>query len=98
MNNKMIEDFAHRYAARVDYRRKTANVYYGYNKTASYYDDRDRTVEVELPSRAFEQMVEMDHHAELDYRANREEARMRNQYSALAEAYSKYKMLLELYK
>ena len=98
MNNKMIEDFAHRYGARVDCRRKTDNVYYGYNKTASYYDDRDSTVEVELPYRAFEHMVEADHQAELDWRVNREEARIRARHPAVAEAYSQYKMLLKLCK
>ena len=98
MNNRMIEDFAHRYNAKVDFRRKTDNVYYGYNKTASYYDDRDSTVEVEFPRRAFEYMVEMDHQAELDYQAKREEAHIRARHPAVAEAYSKYKMLLELCK
>ena len=98
MNNRMIEDFAHRYNARVDFRRKTDNVYYGYNKTASYYDDRDSTVEVEFPRRAFEHMVEMDHQAELDYQANREEAHIRARSPAVAKAYEQYKMLLELCK
>ena len=98
MNNKMIEDFAHRYGARVDYRRRTDNSYYGYNKTASYsyYDDRDSTVEVELPLRAFEYMVEVDHQAELDCRAKREEERIRARSPAVAKAWEQYKMLLEL--
>ena len=96
MNNKMIEEFAHRYGARVDCRRKADTEYYGYNKTASYYADRDSTVDVELSYRAFEHMVAADHHAELDYQAKREEQHIRARSPAVAEAYSKYKMLLEL--
>lgn len=97
MDNKMIEDFARRYDVRVRYHNKADNMY-GYSRTASYYDGFDSTVEVELSYRALEHLVKADDQAEHDYRANREEARMRKQYPALAEAYSKYKMLLELYK
>lgn len=96
MNNKMIEDFAHRYSARIDLRRKTDSVYYEYNKTASYYNDRDSTVEVEFPLRAFEHMVEADHQADLDWRTHREEQRIRDTSPAVAKAYEQYKMLLAL--
>lgn len=96
MNDKIIEDFAHRYGARIDFRRKTDSVYYGYSKTTSYYDDRDSTVEIELPRRAFEHMVEADHQAELDWRTNREEQRIRDKSPAVAKAWEQYKMLLEL--
>ena len=96
MNDKIIEDFAHRYGARVDFRRKTDSVYYGYNKTTSYYDARDSTVEVEFPRRALEHLVKADEQAELDYQAKREEQHIRARSPAVAEAYSKYKMLLEL--
>ena len=43
-------------------------------------------------------MVEMDYHAEEEYQKRREEARIRRQYPAVADAYHKYKMLLELCK
>jgi hypothetical protein len=93
MNNRMIEDFSHRYGARVRYQSK-ALYEYGYSK----YDDRPDTVEVDLTYRALEHLVEADYRAELDYRASREEAHMRKKYPALEEAYSKYQMLMELYK
>ncbi len=93
----MIEDFSHRYGARVRYQSNSFSDY-GYSRKASYYDDRRDTVEVDLTYRALEHLVEADYRAELDYRASREEAHMRKKYPALAESYSKYKMLLELYK
>lgn len=95
MNNRMIEDFAHRYDARIKFQR-IDNVY-GYNRTASYFSDsREFSVDIELSQRAFEHIVDMDHHAELDYRAKREEELIRARSPAVAKAYEQYKMLLEL--
>ena len=95
MDNKMIEDFARRYDVRVRYHNKADNMY-GYSRTASYYDGFDSTVEVELSYRALEYLVKADEQAELDYQAKREEQHIRARSPAVAEAYSKYKMLLEL--
>ena len=98
MNNRMIEDFAHRYDARIKFQR--IDNAYGYNRTASYFSDsREFSVDIELSQRAFEHIVEMDHHAELDYRAKREEReeqRIRDKSTAVAKAWEQYKMLLEL--
>ena len=97
MDNRMIEDFAHRYGARVDYQRNRSS-FQTYSRSIDYYDDNKSIVDIELSRIGFEHLIQMDNQAELDYRAGREEARMRSRYPALAEAYSKYKMLLELYK
>jgi hypothetical protein len=47
---------------------------------------------------AYEHMVKMNYQAEEDYQKSREEERIRKQYPAVADAYQKYKMLLELCK
>jgi beta-lactamase class D len=95
MNSRMIEEFTRRYDARVRYHSQADNVY-GYNRTASYHDRFDSTVDVELSYRALEHLVKADEQAELDYRNKREEQHIRARSPAVAEAYSKYKMLLEL--
>ena len=71
---------------------------YGYNQTASYYADREEIIEMELTRSGFEDLVKMDNASEKEWRDQREEAYMRRTYPAVAEAYSKYRMLLELYK
>ena len=110
MNNKMIDEFSLRYNANIKMLDSARHdVYYrGYDSystgpglqspsSQSYYlDPRGRTVEIEMPLRSFEQMVEMNHHAELDCRATRDEALIRRQFPSVAEAYAQYKMLLEL--
>lgn len=109
MNNRMIDDFSHRYYATINtldsekhdghYRR-----YDGYNIASgpsallqSYYiDPYSRKVEIELPLRSFEDLVNNDYEAALAYRAVRDEAHIRRQFPSVAEAYAQYKMLLEL--
>ncbi len=71
---------------------------YGWNKTASYYADREEIIEMELTRSGFEDLVKMDNANEKVWQEQRDEAWMRRTYPAVAEAYSKYKMLLELYK
>lgn len=97
MNEKMIQEFAHRYGARVDYKPGRTS-FQTYARSMDYYDNSRAIVEIELSRQGFEHLVEADHQAEVDYRVRSEEARLRGKHPALAEAYSKYKMLAELYK
>jgi hypothetical protein len=79
--------------------RNYATINYGsYNQTASYYADREELIEMELTRSGFEDLVKMDNASEKEWQDQREEAYLRRTHPAVAEAYSKYKMLLELYK
>jgi hypothetical protein len=94
MNNIMVEDFTRRYNARINYQ------YYRNRVQSSlgaidYTDSRD-IVEIELPVRAFQDMVRLDNRAEEDSREQQEERQIRAKYPAVADAYDKYKMLLAL--
>jgi hypothetical protein len=71
---------------------------YNYNQTASYYADREELVEMELTRSGFENLVTLDREYDLLWQGRRHEAYMRRQHPAVAEAYDKYRMLLELYK
>jgi hypothetical protein len=97
MSNKMIEDFAQRYGCRINYQ-QGRNSFHTISGSREYYNKENSIVEIELPRVAFNHMVEMDCHAEEEYQKRREEARIRRQYPAVADAYHKYKMLLELCK
>lgn len=103
MNTRTIEDFAQRYGAKIDLRQDRISSY-NYMGTASdylntrYYDTDRNNVEISLSMRSFEHLLEMDNQAEEEYQKHREEARIRMQYPAVADAYHKYKMLLELCK
>ena len=70
--------------------------YYGH--TATYYNDRTEMIEMELPRNAFDHLVKIDYRYDELVMDLRDEAYMRNKHPAINEAYSKYKMLLELYK
>ena len=95
MNNKLIEEFAQRYGARLKYQQPRNNIQ-TYASSYDYYDDTRSIVEIELPMRAFEHLISMDNQAELDYRAMRDESHIRARHPSVANAYSQYKMLLEL--
>lgn len=97
MNPNIIHEFAHRYGAKIDYQQGRSS-FNTYARSMDYYDDRKTVVDIELSRQGFEHLIESDHQAEIDYRVRSEEAQMRKRHPALAEAYSKYKMLLELYK
>ena len=96
MNNRIIEIFARRYSATITYNH-TRNNFDTYARSMDYYDGRS-TVDINLSLPAFDHMVKMDNQAEEEYENRREEARIRMQYPAVADAYHKYKMLLELCK
>jgi hypothetical protein len=71
---------------------------YGYNQTASYYNAREELIEMELTRSGFEDLVRLDNENNKLWQDQREESYLRRTHPAVAEAYSKYRMLLELYK
>lgn len=98
--SKNYHDFVNRYSInhiRVNSDRNYSNVDY-YNKTASYYNDREEIVEMEIPRHSFENLVECDREFTRLYQDQRDEAYMRRKHPAIADAYDKYRMLLELYR
>jgi hypothetical protein len=78
--------------------RNFETINYGYNQTASYYTNREELIEIEITRSGFEQLVRIDHEYDLLWQDKRSEALLCRTYPAVAEAYSKYQMLLELYK
>lgn len=73
--------------------------YDSYNRTASYYTEREQTtIEMEIDRRRLEHMANYFEQSEKLDRADREEEWLRRQYPALKDAHDKYKMLLALYK
>lgn len=99
----MMNDFINKYKIkhvrvsreydRIDYNR------YNYNSPSiSYATTREEHVEMELPRSAFEELVDIDRKIHDWVQEERVEAYMRKQHSSIAEAYEKYRMLLELYK
>jgi hypothetical protein len=99
MNN--YNDFVKRFNVRhvqVVRDRRYETINYDYNQTASYYNDRDHLIEMELSRSGFEELVKVDHEYDLLWQNQRSEEYMRRQHPVIAEAYSKYRMLLELYK
>jgi hypothetical protein len=101
MNIKIIEDFSHRYYAKI-FTSGRYNEYSEYGSSMSnrpyyyYSDPSKKQVEIEMPIRSFEQLVYCDHTAELEDRTQRQEAAIRQRNPAVAAAYEQYKMLLAL--
>lgn len=94
-------EFANRYKVRdiqVSRDRRNIDYYNYYNTTASYYADREEFIEMEMPRKSFEHLVDIDNDFNKMWREQRDEMYMRKQHPAIAEAYEKYRMLLELYK
>lgn len=103
MNDKDIRDFVQRYdISELEYASgyDTDYLHTGSRHGSAYLSDYSRTrqVAMQMPIRAFEHMVKSDALAEKEYLLLREEARIRECYPELANAYSQYKMLLELYR
>lgn len=72
---------------------------YGYNSpSVSYTTHREEMIEMEIPRSGFEELVQIDRKLEDWCREEGKEAYLRKHHPAIAEAYSKYRMLLELYK
>jgi len=96
MNNRLIEAFVQRYDAKVNYEQRRDS-YYNMGSAMDYYGNTNSgIIDIELPLRAFEHLVNLDNQADADYQTGKEEARIRALYPSVAEAYSQYKMLLEL--
>jgi len=91
-------EFANRYRViNIQVSRDRRNIDY-YNATASYYADREEMVEMEMPRKSFEHLVDIDKDFNKMWQEQRNEKFMRKEHPAIAEAYEKYRMLLELYK
>ena len=78
--------------------RKFDTINYGYNQTASYYADREELIEMELTRSGFDDLVNLDNDYTKMWQDESDERYLRKMHPALAEAYSKYRMLLEIYK
>lgn len=96
MTDKYYE-FANRYGI------KNINLNYdsrraGYYNRSIDYTTGEELVEMEMPRRSFEYLVDSDRENERIYQDQRDEARLRRQYPAIKDIYDKYKMLLELYR
>jgi hypothetical protein len=72
---------------------------YNYNSSSlSYATDREDILEMEIPRSGFDELVRIDSKFDSWSREAGEEAYLRRQHPVIAEAYDKYRMLLELYK
>jgi hypothetical protein len=101
MSNE-INDFINRYGVkhiqRVEPRRREYYTTASQQVSYHFYDDRDEIVEMELPYRCFQHLVERDN--EFDYYRDVEyrNKRMRQNHPEIQEAYEKYLLMLELYR
>ena len=95
MNNRMIDEFSNRYDARIAVVPRHQHTSYWNNPYVSE-DYQTNTVEVVLSRTQFEHLIAADCEAEDNWQRRREEAKIRRNHPAVAEAYSQYKMLLEL--
>jgi hypothetical protein len=90
----MIDEFSNRYDARIAVVPRNHTSYW--NNEYLSEDYQTNTVEVVLSRTQFEHLIAADCEAEEDWRRRREEADIRRHHPAVADAYSQYKMLLEL--
>lgn len=92
------DDFANKYGIRsINVNRDRREIDY-YNVKASYYADREETLDIEMNRRTFEHLVHVDEEYTRMWQNQRDEMYMRKEYPAIKEAYEKYRMLLELYR
>jgi hypothetical protein len=99
MNN--YDDFLKRFSIKhvqVVRDRMYDTINYGYNQTARYYADREELIEMELTRSGFDNLVNLDREYTRQWQDESDERYLRKMHPAIAEAYSKYRMLLELYK
>ena len=93
------DNFANKYGIRsinVNHHKEMDFDYY--NHKASYYADREETLDIEMNRRTFEYLVQVDEEYTRMWQDQRDEMYMRKEHPAVKEAYEKYRMLLELYK
>ena len=97
-----MNDFINKYRIKhVRVTRDYHNIDYGYSYNSpslSYTATREEYVEMELPRSAFEELANIDRKIHSWVQEERDEEYLRRHHPAVAEAYSKYRMLLELYK
>jgi hypothetical protein len=94
-----MNDFINKYRIKhIRVSRDYDRINYGYNHTASFYNDREEIVEMEIPRSGFEELVNIDRKIHSWVQEERDEEYLRRQYPALKESYDKYKMLMELYR
>lgn len=95
MNQRQLEIFISRYGAKVDSTYRNRHSYtYGYSNSYPEYQEKYGTVELELPMESLERLVHLDQ----AYDKICEEADIRRRSPAVADAYSKYQMMLTLYR
>jgi hypothetical protein len=96
---KFIKDFRFR---SVNIKRERPRVSYVYGtpnpNTASFYNYQDEVVEMEIDKRELENLVNICYRADHFLSKEREAQYLRSKHPALADAHSKYQMLLELYR
>jgi hypothetical protein len=97
---KFIKDFGFR---SVNVKRERPRVLYTYGtygapNTASYYNYEDEVVEMEINKRELENLANVYYRSEHFLGKERHENYLRRKHPAIADAYSKYQMLLELYR
>jgi len=96
----MMNDFINRYRIKhvrvsKDYR----TIDYGYHPSSTItYSGREDFIEMEMPRSAFEELESMNRKLDSWMQEEGEEAYLRRMHPAINEAYSKYRMLLELYR
>jgi hypothetical protein len=98
-----MNDFINRYRIRHirlsrDYDRIEYDRFYGYNSSSYFQTNREEIIEMEIPRSGFEELVNIDRKIHDWVQEERDEEYLRRHHPAVAEAYSKYRMLLELYK
>ena len=92
-------EFANRYNVRnIQVNRERRSIDYYNMKASQYISDREETIDMEIPRRSFEHLVEVDDLYTKLWQDQRDEMYMRKEHPAIKEAYEKYRMLLELYK
>lgn len=93
------QEFANRYNVRnIQVNRDRRSIDYYNMKASQYISDREETIDMEIPRRSFEHLVEIDYEYTKLWQDQRDEMYMRKEHPAIKEAYEKYRMLLELYK
>lgn len=96
--SNFYDDFVKNYRIRnIQVNRRYDKIDY-YNSSYSFKSDREETLDIEMDRSAFEQLVKLDGRYEELIDKERTEHWIRRENPAVAEAYDKYKMLLELYR
>lgn len=96
--HRPYDNFINKYGIKsINVSRDYRNIDY-YNTKASYYADREETLDIEMGRRSFDHLVQVDVEYTRMWQNQHDEMCMREEHPAIKEAYEKYRMLLELYK